>query len=397
MGQIFKNFFLTGVYSLTALGACSLAFVFVLSFLSPAISEEPKKPPAQQKEKITFKKVFGDIIKNLKTIAGEKFSSQDKPSQNPAEEPPPAPREVDIPSEDLKSFEGAGGNPPPPDSEEAEREAGGLSPESSGPSLKPAGQPLDPSGLSSEQPAGGPSPDPSGLSPESAGPSSEPAGPPPEPSGPSPDPSGLSSEPSGPSSEPSGPSSELSGLSSDPSGLSSEPSGPSPEPSGSSSEPSGSSSEPAGSALDRPPDEGPIDEKGAESSEVTLEIKSYMAPFIYESIRKKDPFEDPTVQKRQGVVIIPKTPPEKYTLKEIRLKGIIWDTKNPKALFKLPSDAGYYTLIKGDKLGKRGVIVDIRESEVVIVETNDVEIDGKAKKEFVTKIKRIDRIGLSGK
>ena len=135
-------------------------------------------------------------------------------------------------------------------------------------------------------------------------------------------------------------------------------------------------------------------------SDVALEIKSYMAPFVYESVKKKDPFEDPTVEKVQkkgekGVIVIPKTPPEAYELKEIQLKGIIWDTKNPKALFKLPGNAGYYTLIKGDKVGKKGVIFDIKEDEVVIVETSYVGAGEQRKMERIIKIKKMNRIGIS--
>ena len=47
-------------------------------------------------------------------------------------------------------------------------------------------------------------------------------------------------------------------------------------------------------------------------SEAGLEIQSYMVPFIYDSVQQKDPFEDPTVKKDKGVVIISKTPPEEY-------------------------------------------------------------------------------------
>ena len=74
---------------------------------------------------------------------------------------------------------------------------------------------------------------------------------------------------------------------------------------------------------------------------------------------RKDPFEDPTVDKKEGVVIIPKTPPEKYDLAEISLKGVIWNKKKPelsKALFQLPSGEGFYELRSGDKIGNTGVV-----------------------------------------
>ena len=134
-------------------------------------------------------------------------------------------------------------------------------------------------------------------------------------------------------------------------------------------------------------------------SEWLLDIQSRIAPFIYEYGTQKDPFEDPTIKEEDettGVIVIPKTPPEEYDLKEIKLKGIIWHTQNPKALFELPGSAGYYTLIKGDKIGKNGVIFEIREDEIVVVETNYIG-KGKGKKEEIKiKIKKMDRLNLFG-
>ena len=134
-------------------------------------------------------------------------------------------------------------------------------------------------------------------------------------------------------------------------------------------------------------------------SDLAIEIQSKIAPFIYEYGQRKDPFEDPTIQDEisaegEGVVIIPKTPPEEYNLSEISLKGVIWHTETPKALFELPSNAGYYTLIKGDKIGKNGVIFEIREDEVVVVETSFIGRGQNKKEEIKVKIKKMDRLNL---
>ena len=66
--------------------------------------------------------------------------------------------------------------------------------------------------------------------------------------------------------------------------------------------------------------------------------------------------------------------------------------KNPKALFKLPNNAGYYTLIKGDKIGKNGIIFEIRESEVIIVETSYIGSGAQRKEKQIVKIKKINRL-----
>ena len=127
-----------------------------------------------------------------------------------------------------------------------------------------------------------------------------------------------------------------------------------------------------------------------------LEIQSSVAPFIYEYGDEKNPFDDPTIKdSKTEVVIIPKTPPEEHNLSDIKLKGIIWHTKNPKALFELPGNAGYYTLIKGDKIGKKGIVFEIREDEVIIVETNYVGSGEDRKEEITTKLIKLDRLNLS--
>ena len=122
-----------------------------------------------------------------------------------------------------------------------------------------------------------------------------------------------------------------------------------------------------------------------------LQLKSYMEPFIYDpSSRRRNPFEDVT-QKREKTRII-RTPLERYSLKDIRLKGIIWGVKSPKALFQLPDQKGFYTLLQGERLGKYGVIQEIREDEVEIQETI-VKGDGQGQQTETRKtIKRIDRL-----
>ena len=126
-----------------------------------------------------------------------------------------------------------------------------------------------------------------------------------------------------------------------------------------------------------------------------LEVQSYMAPFIYESLKQKNPFNDPTAKQEKGIIIVPRTLPEKYELSDIKLKGMIWNNKIPKALFELPENNGFFTLLKGDKIGKNGVIFAIREDEVVIIETNPIGSGAQKREEKVIKIKKMDRMNLS--
>ena len=130
---------------------------------------------------------------------------------------------------------------------------------------------------------------------------------------------------------------------------------------------------------------------GSSLSGSLLQLRSYMEPFIYDpSSRRRNPFEDITQKRGTGRVI--KTPLEQYPLKDIRLKGIIWGVKSPKALFQLPDQQGFYTLLQGERVGKYGVIQEIREDEVEIQETI-VKGDGQEQQTETRKtIKRIDRL-----
>ena len=130
--------------------------------------------------------------------------------------------------------------------------------------------------------------------------------------------------------------------------------------------------------------------------EALVEVESYMTPFIYDSEDRRNPFEDP-FKSRIPVTVVEDvktpTPPELYTLQDIELKGIIWrTTESPKALVKLPDEA-FYTLLRGDKIGKNGMIFEIREDEIVILETVTKQTGTERVKNNSITIKRMDRLG----
>ncbi|MCY4512707.1 MAG: pilus assembly protein PilP [Bdellovibrionales bacterium] len=133
--------------------------------------------------------------------------------------------------------------------------------------------------------------------------------------------------------------------------------------------------------------------------EALVEVESYMSPYIYDPLDRRDPFEDPIKARLrlQGPVveevIKPPTPPEMFSLQQIDLKGIIWrTTESPKALIKLP-DGAFYTLLRGDKIGKNGVIFEIREDEMVVLETKIKQSGNKKLQSTSITIKRMDRLG----
>ena len=320
--SFFRKILFFIIYFFTGFIACFFAFVLAVNFLNPAVSEE-QVDQVSQKEKVTTKKVFKDIVKNLKQVLKESFPTDEKKESPSAEKSASPLTEADIadtPKEDLDSSDSF---PEAPENFEGETYGNTIQA-----SPKDSAQPVDSQGT--VQPAV--------VQPIDSQGTAQPA-----------------------------------------------------------------VVQPIdGQGTAQPAVVQPIDGQGTvqpveEPSEANIEVQSYMAPFIYDSIQQKDPFEDPTVDKREGIVIIPRTPPEKYDLSEINLKGVKWDKKNPKlskALFELPSSEGFYELREGDKIGKTGVVFRVGESEVVVVETNYIGSGKNKKEKRVIKIKKMDRLGL---
>ena len=360
-------------YFFLSMFACSLAFLFVMSFSSVALSEE-NKTPSQEKE-LSFKKIIQKTIDELKFILadifnyGKKEESSNisntknlKPSEETSDQVvPKAPEKFEGEMEDVVQPEGFDSSLP----------QGGDIGQPSDPSLPQGGdigQPSDPS-----LPQGGDVGQPSDPSLPQGGDIGQPS----DPSLPQGGDVGQPSDPSLPQGgdvgQPSDPSLPQGGDVGQPSGLSS--------PNTNNLDPSVSLEEDVNQGF---------------SSEIKLQVEEYMKVFEYESSNRKDPFDDPTLdlipEEDTEVVTVPQTPPEEYNLNKINLKGIIWDTGTPKALFELPDNQGFYTLIKGDRIGKNGVIFEIRENEVIVVETNFTGSGKNRKPERSIKIKKMNRL-----
>ncbi len=100
-------------------------------------------------------------------------------------------------------------------------------------------------------------------------------------------------------------------------------------------------------------------------------------PFDYDPRGRKDPFAQPILDRpvAQGAAQGPLLPLQRFDLARLKLIGIIWDVKRPRAMINDPEGkvhiVGPYT-----KIGvKNGYIAVIREGEIVIVET--VEENGR--------------------
>ncbi len=106
-------------------------------------------------------------------------------------------------------------------------------------------------------------------------------------------------------------------------------------------------------------------------------IQQYLAPFEYDRERFRDPFESQgaAAPLRQGQIYGPFLQMQKSKLSDYRLKGLLWKTSKPMAIFSDKNGKEVRLGIK-DYIGENfGYIASIREKEVVIIQT--IEEDDK--------------------
>ena len=114
-----------------------------------------------------------------------------------------------------------------------------------------------------------------------------------------------------------------------------------------------------------PKEEGSTKEK--ETDQISL-IQNYLKPIIYNR-ETRDPFEKPATPLKMGQIYGPFLEPQNYNLDGFNLKGLIWKTRNPRAIFQGPDNKEYRLTIK-DYIGENfGYIATIREKEVVVIQT----------------------------
>lgn len=117
--------------------------------------------------------------------------------------------------------------------------------------------------------------------------------------------------------------------------------------------------------------------KQLEALSEELFLQGLMDPFDYDPRGRKDPFAQPVLDRpvAQGAQHGPLLPLQKFDLGRLKLIGIIWDVKRPRAMINDP-DNKVHIVGPNTKIGTRnGYIAVIREGEIVIVET--VEENGR--------------------
>ena len=113
---------------------------------------------------------------------------------------------------------------------------------------------------------------------------------------------------------------------------------------------------------------------GAEKARANFmaEVESYLEPFIYDPKGRRDPFrpyQEVVIQRNDGFEG-PLLPLQRFDLDQLNLLGIIWDIRDPKAMFKDPNGEIHIVGLE-ERIGrKNGYIAVIREGEGVIVEAS---------------------------
>jgi type IV pilus assembly protein PilP len=108
----------------------------------------------------------------------------------------------------------------------------------------------------------------------------------------------------------------------------------------------------------------------AQANSGISELEGFLEPFIYDIVNRRDPFQAfaEFVPADDAGPQRPLSPAQRFDLDQLQLIGIMWDVKDPKAMFVDP-EKEVLVLGRDESIGNRnGYIAAIREGEVVVVE-----------------------------
>ena len=104
-------------------------------------------------------------------------------------------------------------------------------------------------------------------------------------------------------------------------------------------------------------------------------IQSYLAPFTYDADNLRNPFIHPelAIPLKPGEVYGPFLPLQLFSLNQLKVNGLFWNTSRPKAIISTP-DGKIYDVGLKDYIGENfGYVASIREKEVVVIQTLEEE------------------------
>jgi type IV pilus assembly protein PilP len=101
-------------------------------------------------------------------------------------------------------------------------------------------------------------------------------------------------------------------------------------------------------------------------------MREFLEPFIYDANNRRDPFQ-PYIN--VSAPAVPEVTTGKYDTDDFQLVGIMWDIRDPKAMF-LDPDRKVHIMSRDESIGRHnGYIAAIREGEVVVVESQRTQND----------------------
>jgi type IV pilus assembly protein PilP len=131
---------------------------------------------------------------------------------------------------------------------------------------------------------------------------------------------------------------------------------------------------PKSSPVAAPPAEAPVTQEATEKTEGAPGnpsglLQGIIEDYNYVSEGKRDPFMPLSGLENSGATIGPMFPLQRFDLDQLKLVGIIWDVKNPKAMILDPQGKSYVVKVN-ERIGRNsGYVARIREGELVVVES----------------------------
>jgi type IV pilus assembly protein PilP len=150
-----------------------------------------------------------------------------------------------------------------------------------------------------------------------------------------------------------------------------------------------------------PPAANPGAEKAKNTAAAAQDAGFELSPqidYVYDPTGKKDPFKPYRAPRIRGEnhSISPVDPLSLIEVTQLKLVAVMWNTSKPRAVVRDPQNRDY-VLFKNMRVGRNdGVVVDIREGELVIVEKFDDGFGNTVREARVLEMNQSDQQSAAG-